>query len=361
MKKKYNISFKIGKKIISRESKTYFIADIAANHDGDVERAKDLIWLAKESGADCAKFQHFLPQKIISDFGFKTMKSRVSHQKNWKDSVFNIYEKYHCKRLWTSELIATCKKASIDFMTTPYDIDAVKIFKHYVKGFKIGSGDLTFIDIISFISKVKKPVFLATGASTLSEVKNSVSLILKSNPNLCLMQCNTNYTNDPENFKYINLKVLKQFDNIWPGLPLGLSDHTLGHSTVLGAIALGATVIEKHFTDNNSREGPDHHFAMNPITWRNMVDASRELEISFGDGIKKIERNERITSVIQRRAIRLKVKLAKGQIIKDEHLECLRPRPRDAICPMEKSKVLNKILKNNKDKGDYLSWKDIKN
>ena len=360
MKQKYNLSFKVGKKKISRNSKTYFIADIAANHDGELERAKDLIWLAKDSGADCAKFQHFLPEKIISDFGFKKMKSKVSHQKNWKDSVFKIYEKYHCNRSWNADLIETCKKASIDFMTTPYDIEAIKLFKNHVPAFKIGSGDLTYGDIISFLSKTKKPLFLATGASSIQEIKNTVNLILKENSNICLMQCNTNYTNDPENFKFINLNVLKQFESIWPGIPLGLSDHTSGHTTVLGAIALGVTVVEKHFTDNNNREGPDHHFAMNPNTWRNMIDASRELEISFGDGKKKIEKNEKITSIIQRRAIRLKVNLIKGQTIKDEHLEFLRPRPINAICPMDKSKVLNKTIRFNKQKGDFLSWKDIK-
>ena len=350
MNRTYNIQFKIGKKTISNNSPTYFIADIAANHDGELNRAKDLIWLAKESGADCAKFQHFLPDKIISDIGFKKMNSKVSHQKSWEDSVFNIYEKYHARRSWTKELIKTCKEAKIEFMTTPYDIDAIESLKKYVPAFKVGSGDVTYYNLLLHLSKSGKPIILATGASTMSEVKDAVDLILRKNKNLCIMQCNTNYTNNPKNFNFINLNVIKKFNEIWPDIPLGLSDHTQGHTTVLGAISLGATVIEKHFTDNNKRIGPDHHFAMNPKTWRNMIDASRELEASIGDGKKIIEKNEKITSIIQRRSIRLIVDIKKGQPIKSSYLECLRPRPSDAISPMDISKIINKKLKKDKKK-----------
>ncbi len=359
MKKKYNTQFKLGKRIISENSPTYFIADIAANHDGSIFRAKELIWRAKEAGADCAKFQHFLPEKIISDYGFCKMNSKISHQKNWKDSVFKIYEKYHTRRSWTDDLIETCKKAKIDFMTTPYDIDAIEIFREKVHAFKVGSGDLTFYDLLFNISKTKIPIFLATGASTLKEVKEAVDLILKKNKDICLMQCNTNYTNNPKNFNFLNLNVIKQFKKIWPGLPLGLSDHTQGHTSVIGAIALGVRVVEKHFTDKNTREGPDHAFAMNPKTWRNMIESSRELEASLGDGEKKIEKNENMTAIIQRRSIRLKVNLKKNSIIKNEHLECLRPRPKNAISPMLKKKLINKKLTKNKVKGDFISWKDI--
>ena len=141
---------------------------------------------------------------------------------------------------------------------------------------------------------------MATGASKLNEVKNAVDIITEVNPNLCLMQCNTNYTGSTENFKYVNLKVLQTFNQIWPSIPLGFSDHTPGHSAVLGAITLGARVVEKHFTDDNSREGPDHSFAMTPKTWSEMVNASRELENSLGDGIKRIEKNEIETIIVQR-------------------------------------------------------------
>ena len=132
-------------------------------------------------------------------------------------------------------------------------------------------------------------------------MQSAVDMIMSNNSNIALMQCNTNYTGNIDNFNYINLNVLKQFKKIYPKLILGLSDHTPYHSTVLGAISLGARIIEKHFTDDNSRVGPDHSFSMNPVAWKEMIERSRELENALGDGFKKIEDNEKETTIIQRR------------------------------------------------------------
>ena len=130
------------------------------------------------------------------------------------------------------------------------------------------------------------------------------------------MQCNTNYTGSSENFKYININVLKTFKKKFKNIILGLSDHTPGHTTVLGSITLGARVVEKHFTDKNSRNGPDHLFSMNPKSWSEMIERSRELEESLGNGIKKVEKNEIETCIVQRRCVRAKRDMIKGQIIK---------------------------------------------
>ena len=151
---------------------------------------------------------------------------------------------------------------------------------------------LSWIEFIEYISKLHKPIMLATGASTLDDVKRAMDIIIKYNSNIVIMQCNTNYTADINNFKSINLNVLNKYNELYEGIVLGLSDHTLGHSTVLGAVTLGARVIEKHFTDDNTRKGPDHKFAMNPITWKDLVDRTRELELALGDGIKRVEDNE---------------------------------------------------------------------
>ena len=147
----------------------------------------------------------------------------------------------------------------------------------------------------------KKVGIIATGASNLQEVKLAVKEFLRFNKSLVLMQCNTNYTGDKKNINYVNLNVLKQYKKIFPKVVLGLSDHTFGHASVLGAVTLGARVIEKHFTDDNKRIGPDHYFAMNPKTWKTMVEKTRELELALGDGLKRIEKNELTTVVIQRR------------------------------------------------------------
>ena len=140
------------------------------------------------------------------------------------------------------------------------------------------------------MSKTKKPIILATGASNFDEVQKAVNLIKKTNKKLVLMQCNTNYTASHDNFKYINLNVLKTYKKKFSNVVLGLSDHTPGHASVLGAIALGAKVVEKHFTNKNSLGGPDHKFSMNPISWKDMVSRSRELEDSLGTASKRVKK-----------------------------------------------------------------------
>lgn len=356
---KYVTSFGIGSLTISLDKPTYFIADIAANHDGDIGRAKELIWKAKEAGADCAKFQHFVADKIVSAVGFASMGSQMAHQSTWKKSVSEIYDQYHTRRDWSQTLVETCKQADIEFMTTPYDFEAIDMFANIVPAYKIGSGDITFHAAVERIARVGKPVLLATGAATMSDVETAVDVVLRHNPSLCLMQCNTNYTGSLENFKYVNLNVLKTFAARWPGMVLGLSDHTPGHSAVLGSIALGARVVEKHFTDDNSRDGPDHKFALNPRTWRDMVDASRELEAALGDGVKRVESNEDETVVVQRRAVRAKEALAAGTILAESHLEALRPCPHGAVSPDSMEQIIGRKLTVNKDAGRELLWTDL--
>lgn len=356
---KYDTSLRIGTHEISLDAPAYFIADIAANHDGDLERAKELIWKSKEAGADCAKFQHFLADRIVSKVGFEGQKGQVSHQAKWRKSVTEVYDQYHTRRDWTPELLETCRKADIHFMTTPYDIEAVDMFRDIVPAFKIGSGDITYHGEIEHIAKTGKPVLLATGAATMAEVEAAVELALRDNPQLCLMQCNTNYTGSAENFNYVNLRVLQTFAARWPGMVLGFSDHTPGHSAVLGAVTLGARVVEKHFTDDNSREGPDHSFALNPMTWHAMVDATRELEAALGDGVKRIERNEMETVVIQRRAMRFKTALEAGTILTEDHLEALRPCPDGAVSPDALSRVIGKRLSSDTEAGKELLWTDL--
>jgi len=359
----YDTSIKIGGREISQDRPSYFIADIAANHDGDLGRAKELINLAKEAGADCAKFQHFLARDIVSDYGFRQMGGKQSHQSKWKKSVFEVYEQYHCPRSWTDMLVETCKDAQIDFMTTPYDFEAIDTFAGIVPAFKIGSGDLTWSAALKRIAKTAKPIFLASGASGMAEVEQAVGTILAHTQQFALMQCNTNYTADLANFANINLNVLKTYAERWPGMVLGLSDHTHGHATVLGAVALGARVIEKHFTDDNSREGPDHHFAMNPKTWKEMVDRTRELEFALGDGVKRVESNEEETVVVQRRALRIKADISgglkSGTILEAKHIEALRPCPLDGLPPYEEFNVLGKKLTRNIPAGDHLRWADL--
>lgn len=349
---------KIGNKEILKKGKPFFIADIAANHDGDLERAYKLIELAKEAGADVAKFQNFNAKTIVSKKGFETLGKQLSHQANWKKSVYEVYKDASINPDWTELLKRKCDEVGIEYMTSPYDYASVDLVDPYVNAYKIGSGDITWTEILKYILSKNKPILLATGASSMEDVDRAMD-ILKENQNIVLMQCNTNYTASTENFKYINLNVLKKYEEKYPNAILGLSDHTKGFATVLGAIALGAVVIEKHFTDDNDREGPDHKFAMNPKTWREMVDASLELYYSLGDGIKRIEKNEEDTAMVQRRGIDITKSLKAGHILSREDLIALRPIKIDGIQPYEIDLLLGKKLTKNIESDSYLTWKDV--
>lgn len=350
---------KILNKKIGHNYPTYFIADIAANHDGDIERAKDLIFLAAKAGADAAKFQHFTAETIVSDRGFRDLEDQLSHQANWEKSVFEVYQDASVSLEWTKTLNETCDKAEISFFTSPYSIALVDHIDPYVPAYKIGSGDITWIEMVEYIAAKQKPYILATGASTLEDVNRAVYAGLAINPRLCLMQCNTNYTGSLENFKFIQLNVLETYRMLFPDLILGLSDHTPGHATVLGAVALGARIIEKHFTDDSKRIGPDHSFSMEPDSWREMVDRTRELEFALGSGVKQIEENETETVILQRRGIRAKIDLAAGTIIKREHLTFLRPCPLDGIPPYQLIACIGKKITRDITAGEHLRWNDL--
>lgn len=356
---KYDSKVYLNKREISLDSPTYFIADIASNHDGDLGRAKELIYLAKESGADAVKFQHFKANKIVSDFGFKNLGNQLGHQSSWEKPVYEVYQQYECDRSWTEELITTAQEANIDFLTTPYDFEAVEMFNQYVPAYKIGSGDITWVEFLATIARHNKPVIIATGASTMEDVHRAVSVVTQYNSQIALLQCNTNYTGSLDNFKYINLKVLQNYAICYPGMILGLSDHTPGHSTVLGAITLGARIVEKHFTDDHNRKGPDHSFSMTPKTWQEMVQRSRELENSLGSGIKKVEENEMDTVIVQRRCLRLRKDMQKGETIKKEDVEALRPCPKGALEPYQIGEILGKNLTVSKVSGDALYSDDL--
>src|SRR5277367_6714995 len=308
-------SLKLGKKLVGWEHPTYFVADISANHDGNLDRAKGLIRLCAEAGADAAKFQNFRAAKIVSDYGFKNLGGQLSHQSKWKKSVFEVYREASLPWEWTPALRQECEACGIEYFSAPYDLEAVDMLDPYVSLFKIGSGDITWPEMLRKVASKQKPVLLAAGASEMEEVERAVNQILETNPDLVLMQCNTNYTASLENFRHIHLRVLESFREKFPEVVLGLSDHTPGHATVLGAVALGARVIEKHFTDDNRREGPDHPFSMTPSSWREMVDRTRELEYALGSSRKFVAENEKDTVVVQRRSLRATADLKAGTIL----------------------------------------------
>jgi sialic acid synthase SpsE len=349
----------IGKRIIGESEPPYFIADIASNHDGDLGRAFHLIELAKECGADAAKFQNFKADTIVSRNGFTSLGTRLSHQSEWKKSVYEVYEDCSLRDDWTPRLKAKCDEVQIEYMTSPYDFKAADLVEPYVNAYKIGSGDITWIELLEYIAGKNKPVLLATGASSLEDVTRAVNAILRINKNLILLQCNTNYTGREDNYKCTNLKVLNTYASLYPSIITGLSDHTPGHTTVLGAITLGARVIEKHFTDDNGRSGPDHNFSLNPSAWKEMVEHSMKLWYSLGDGIKRLEENEYESAIIQRRSLYYTVDLKVGSVIERDNLIPLRPIRPDGIPPYELDKIIGRSLHKKVFRDTYVKWEDI--
>jgi sialic acid synthase SpsE len=349
-------SFKIGERSVGDGHPTYFIADIAANHDGSLERAKELIYLAGQSGADAAKFQHFRASKIVSDLGFRALGPRLSHQAQWHGSVFQTYEKASLPWEWTAELKGCCEEERIDFLSTAYDFEAANMLDNYVHAYKVGSGDITWAEMLEHVARKKKPVVLSTGASTMMDVRRAVETVEPVNSRLALLQCNTNYTGQIETLDHIHLNVLRTYRALFPEVVLGLSDHTPGHATVLGAVALGARIVEKHFTDDVSRDGPDHAFSLTPESWQEMVENTRQLERALGSGDKFVAGNERETVILQRRCLRAARHLQVGERLERSDIDVLRPAPPATIFPYEIESVIGRRLLFPMDKGEPLTW-----
>ena len=353
------MEFKIGNQWIGDDHPTYFIADIAANHDGDLDRAKELIFMCAEAGADAAKFQNFRAPEIVSDYGFTHMNSQVSHQASWKRSVVDVYADASIPFEWTPILKETCDKAGIHYFSSPYDFDAIDMLDPWVPAYKVGSGEITWLEVLERMASKQKPVLLASGAATIGDVQRAVNTVLPINHELVLMQCNTNYTAADENFDHIHLRVLETYKAMFPNVVLGLSDHTHGHATVLGAVALGARVVEKHFTDDNDRVGPDHKFAMNPKTWAEMVVNTRQLERALGSGNKVVAGNEHDTVVVQQRCVRANREIQVGETISRDMLKVLRPNTPGSIKPYEIDDVVGTRALTTIPEGKDIRWTDV--
>lgn len=353
------MSITIGTTEVGIGHPTYFVADIAASHDGDLDRALMLIRLAAEAGADAAKFQNFTADEIVSDRGFRELGAKMSHQAGWSKPVSEVYADASIPHAWTPELKRACDEAGIHYFSAAYDFAAIDMLEPFVPAYKIGSGDVNWLEAVEYTAAKGKPMLVATGATTLGEVVDVVNTVKKYTNDLVLMQCNTNYTASLDNFEHLNLNVLTSYAQLFPDVVLGLSDHTPGHSSTLGAIALGARVIEKHFTDDTTREGPDHAFSMDPQSWRDMVDRTRELESSLGSPLKEVAPNERETVIVQRRAVRARHDLAPGHVVTRDDLTVLRPATPGAISAAQVAEVEGLVAAHGIEAGQIIRWSDL--
>ena len=353
------MEIKIADQFIGQNHHTYFIADIAANHDGDLDRAIELIRLAKEAGADAAKFQNFRAPQIVSDYGFKAMGSRVSHQADWKKSVFEVYADASVPFEWTPTLKDACDEFNIHYYSSPYDYEAIDMLDPYVPAYKAGSGLMSWPQAIVRMAEKGKPILISTGASDISDVARAMQMVSAVNDQIVLFQCNTNYTASPDNYDHLHLNVLKTYKAMYPNVILGLSDHTHSVAPVLGAVALGASVIERHFTDDNDRDGPDHKFALNPGNWAQMVAETRILERSLGSTEKFVAGNELDTVSVQRRCLRAARDIKAGEVFTREMIDVLRPAAPGAISPWDLDQVVGTKAMIDMPFGKELNWTEL--
>ena len=330
----------------------YFIAEMGANFDGSLERAKKLIDLAKESGADAVKFQSFRADKIASAEGFAD--SKFEWQKGWEKSVFQVFRDAECPLDWNKELADYCKKRGVTFFSSPYDKEAVNSLDDAgVTVHKLGSGDITWIEMVKYIASRGKPVIMGTGASSMEEISEAVEAIKSTgNDKLILLQCVTNYPSHLENANAKAMVTLKEKF----GTPVGYSDHTPGFIVPMASVALGGCVIEKHFTDDKTRKGPDHPFAMDAKDFRTMVDNIRLLEKTLGKAEKTLYEEEKIPVILQRRCIRAARDISAGAKITTEMLEVLRPAPIDSVYPKHLPQLIGKTAKREIKKGEAFFW-----
>lgn len=336
------MTFYIGDVPVGPSHPAYIIAEIGSNYDRDLNRAFELIHMARDCGANAAKFQHYTAETLVNQCGFDLL-SLSSHQSNWNSSVFDVYDKVHLQFEWTHRLHEECLASGIEFMTSPYSHDLLDKILPFISSVKIGSGDITNIPLIVDIASHSLPVLLATGASSIEDVDRAVTSIPPNVP-LCIMQCNTNYESNPDHICYQNISTLTQYKSLFPSAYLGISCHMKTSIPVLAAVSLGACVIEKHFTDDCSREGPDHSFALNCDEFSSLVKQVRQLEACLGDGIKKVEHNEQETYHLQRRSICTNKNLAKGHVISSSDIEFLRPFVDGSFHPYQSNDVIGSTL-----------------
>lgn len=343
---------KIGNRWVGGGEPVYIIAEIGSNFDGSLEQAKKLVDLAKEVGADAAKFQSFLPEKIIAKKGFQ---SKTSFQAKWGKTVYDTYTDVMLPREWHWAIAEYCRGIGIHFLSSPYDKEAVDLLDEIgVPAFKIGSGEITFLSQVEYIAGKGKPVILGTGASSMGEVEEAVNTIRATgNQDIILLQCVTNY---PSPIEYANIKTMVTLREAFQVL-VGYSDHSPGSVVPIGAVALGASVIEKHLTFDKKRKGPDHPYAMDVPEMAAMIRDVRLLETALGSPIKQLTPAEAETVIIQRRGLFARIDIPAGATIT---LEMIAPlRPATGIAPKYIDLVVGRKAKVDIADGEPITWEKL--
>ncbi|TBR81323.1 N-acetylneuraminate synthase [Campylobacter novaezeelandiae] len=330
--------------------KTLIIAEAGVNHNGDLNLAKKMIEIAAKCGADFVKFQTFKAKDCVS---INAKKAKYQLQTtNQNESQFEMIKKLELDLKAHQILIAHAKAHNISFLSTPFDLDSIELLHCLgLEIFKIPSGEITNLPYLKAIARLNKKIILSTGMSNLGEIEACLDALCKNGQkrnNITLMHCTTEY---PAPFNEVNLKAMQTLKNAF-NLNVGYSDHTKGISVALGAVALGACIIEKHFTLDKSMSGPDHKASLEPSELKLMCQSIKELDLALGDGIKRISKSEKKNINIARKSLVAKKDILKGEKFSEENLTT--KRPGNGICAMQYDKFLNKIAKRSYKKDDLI-------
>ena len=334
----------------------YLIAEIGVNHECSLKSAKKLILQAKKAGASAAKFQTYKASnlaKINSKAYWNLKKEKTKSQ----FKLFSKYDKFNESEYKT--LAKYCKKIKIDFLSTPFDLGAVDMLRPLVPLFKISSSDITNIPLLEKITKTKKPVLISTGASSINEIKNAVTIIRKGTNKIVIMHCILSYPTTDEN---ASLKMILDLKKKFPEFVIGYSDHTAPDKNMLNTTAaymLGAKVIEKHFTHNKKLKGNDHYHSMNAKDLKLLVSNLKRINTINGSSEKKkVLKCEFKSRKFARRCIVTRKDLIKGHKIHENDLITLRPNT-IGVPASKWKKILGKKLKRNVKANKEIKWKDI--
>lgn len=313
--------FKIGEKIIKKGFKTFIIAEAGVNHNGSMALAKKLVDAAIEAECDAVKFQTFKSEKLVT--GYAKMAQYQKNNIGAEDSQFNMLKKLELSYNDFKELKDYCDEKNIIFMSTPFDIESADFLNSIgMEAFKISSGDLTNIPLLEHVASFKKPIILSSGMATLGEIEEAV-LCLKNKgaKDFAVLHCTSNY---PAPLESVNLKAMNTIKSSF-NIIGGYSDHTKGILIPVASVALGAEIIEKHFTLDKNMEGPDHKASLDPKELKEMVRAIRNVQISMGDGIKTFTESEVSTMKVARKSIVASRDIKKGDKITLSDLDYKRP------------------------------------
>ena len=342
---------KLNNRYVGEGEPCFIIAEAGVNHNGSAELAKKLIDAAKDAGADAVKFQTFRAEKVVTQKAEK-----AEYQKTAKEeSQYEMIKKLELTEYNFKELADYAKGNGVIFLSSPFDKESVDLLDELnVPAYKIASGEITNFPLLRYIAKKEKPIILSTGIATLGEVEEALNVIRSEGvEDVILLHCVSNY---PARIEDVNLRAMETLKQAFK-LAVGFSDHTLGITASIAAVALGACVIEKHFTLDRNLPGPDHKASLEPDELKEMVKTIRDVEKTLGDGIKQPIINEEEIKKIARRSVIAKIDISEGTVITEDMLDV--KRPGTGIEPKYFDFIVGMRAKKDIKKSDIVTWKMI--